>query len=191
MTYWLDLFTGTTWKEFQTAGAKTTGFREHNWSRSKSIRPGDIFLCYLVGVKRWVGLLEITSERYRDESRIFEEEVFPVRFSVKPLVLLPPEHGVPMEALAGKLTFYPPEATARNWSGYVRGSPNKYKPEDGEVIAEAIRQAAASPVSRPVNSRQGTTCKSLQTQGRHRRGRGRDGGEHTGQRGGRAGRRRA
>lgn len=75
MTYWLNLFTGTTWKEFQAAGSKTAGFREHNWSRSKSIKPGDIFICYLIGVKRWVGLLEITSEGYRDESRIFEEDV--------------------------------------------------------------------------------------------------------------------
>src|SRR5207247_4426211 len=97
MTYWLNLFTGKTWREFQAAGAKATGFRDHVWSRSKGIKPGDIFLCYLVGVKRWVGLLEITSERFRDESRIYEEEVFPVRFTVKSLVILSPEHGVPME----------------------------------------------------------------------------------------------
>jgi len=154
MTYWLNLFTGKTWREFQAAGAKTTGFREHNWTRSKSLKPGDIFLCYLVGVKRWVGLLEITSERFRDESRIYEEEVFPVRFSVKSLAILSPEHGVPMESLAGNLTFYPPGATARQWSGWVRGSPSKYKPEDGEAIAAAIREAAATPVSRPVDARQ-------------------------------------
>jgi hypothetical protein len=74
MTYWLNLFTGTTWREFQAAGAKITGFREKNWNRSKSIRPGDIFLCYLVGVKRWVGLLKVTSERFRDEALIYREE---------------------------------------------------------------------------------------------------------------------
>ena len=83
MTYWLNLFTGKTWREFQAAGGKMTGFREHNWNRAKSIRPGDIFLCYMVGVKRWIGLLEVTSERHRDESRICSEEIFPVRFSVK------------------------------------------------------------------------------------------------------------
>src|SRR3954454_1842359 len=90
MTYWLDLFTGKTWNEFQKAGSKTSGFREHNWNRAKGIRPGDVLLCYLVGVKRWVGLLEVSGERYRDEARIFEEEVFPVRFPVKPLALLTP-----------------------------------------------------------------------------------------------------
>jgi hypothetical protein len=154
MTYWLNLFTGKTWKEFQAAGARATGFREHSWKRSQSIKPGDIFLCYLVGVKRWVGLLEITSEKFRDETRIFEEEVFPVRFTVKSLDILSPEHGVPMESLAGKLTFFPPDATARQWSGRVRGSPSKYKPEDGEAIAAAIREANAHPVSRPVDAKQ-------------------------------------
>src|SRR5215217_3188982 len=107
MTYWLNLFTGKTWREFQEAGGKRTGFREHNWNRAKGIRPGDIFLCYMVGVKRWVGLLEVTGERYRDESPIYQEEVFPVRFTVKPVAVLTPEQGIPMEAMAGKLTFYP------------------------------------------------------------------------------------
>ena len=46
MNYWLDLFTGTTWDEFQKAGAAVTGFRQHNWKRAQNIKPGDIFLCY-------------------------------------------------------------------------------------------------------------------------------------------------
>jgi hypothetical protein len=154
MNYWLDLFTGKTWREFQEAGSKVTGFRDHNWSRARGIGAGDIFLCYLVGVKRWVGLLEATSERYRDETRIFTEEVFPVRIKVKPLAILAPECGVPMELLAGKLTFYPADATSRQWSGLVRGSPARYKPEDGEVIAAAVRDAVAHPVARPVNQKQ-------------------------------------
>jgi hypothetical protein len=68
----------------------TTGFRERVWNRSEGIKPGDIFLCYLVGVKRWVGLLEITGERFRGAARIFEEEVFPVRFSVKSSLVMCP-----------------------------------------------------------------------------------------------------
>jgi hypothetical protein len=72
-----------------------------------------------------VGLLEITSDRFRDETPIYQEEVFPVRFTVKSLAVLSPEQGVPMESLAGTLTFFPADATARQWSGRVRGSPSK------------------------------------------------------------------
>jgi hypothetical protein len=153
VNYWLDLFTGTTWQEFQAAGSKVTGFRTFRWKRAADIKPGDIFLCYLVGVKRWVGLLEVAGPRYRDESPIFSEEIFPVRFPVKPLVLLPPEQGVPMESLRGKLSFYGPHSGAA-WSGHVRGSPTRYGAADGEAIAAAVRNAQANPVNRRVNPKE-------------------------------------
>jgi len=151
MNYWLDLFTGTTWEEFQKAGAHVTGFREHNRKRASKIRPGDIFLCYLTGVKRWVGLLEATSELFEDTSPIWAEEVFPIRFKTKPLVMLKPEHGAPMENLEGRLSFFQAGAAPGSWSGLVRGSPTKYQKADGEAIAECIRHAESVPVSRPVD----------------------------------------
>jgi hypothetical protein len=154
MSYWLNLFTGTTWQEFQNAGSSVSGFRDHNWKRAQEIKPGDLFLCYMVGVKRWVGILEITSERFREEKQIFKEEVFPVRFRVKPLVMLPAENGVPMEFLRGQLTFYPADMTTAKWSGWVRSSPTRYRPEDGDAIAAALREAKEHPVARVVDERQ-------------------------------------
>ena len=151
MNYWLDLFTGITWEEFQKAGANVTGFREKNRKRAAKIRRGDIFLCYLTGVKRWVGLLEITGDMYEDASPIWAEEVFPVRFAAKPLVMLKAEHGVPMEDFKGELSFYPANAAPGSWSGLVRGSPTKYAKADGDVIAAAIQAAASNPISRPVD----------------------------------------
>jgi hypothetical protein len=153
-TYWLNLFTGTTWAEFQKAGSKVSGFRERNWTRAQKIKPGDIFLCYMVGVSRWVGLLEIESERYRDETPIFAEEVFPVRFRVKPLILLPAEHGVPMDQMKGRLSFFPETMNGSAWSGHVRNSPTRYQQEDGVAICEVVRAAAAHPIPRAVDQRQ-------------------------------------
>jgi hypothetical protein len=153
MTYWLDLFTGTTWDEFQKHGSKVSGFREHNKKRASRIRTNDVFLCYLTGVKRWVGLLEVTGPMYEDDSPIWAEEVFPIRFSVKPVVILSPEHGVPMDDLRGKLSFYPTGISPGGWSGMVRGSPTKYEKNDGEVIAKALHEAENNPVSRPVDPR--------------------------------------
>lgn len=59
MTYWIDLFTGTTWDEFRKAGARITGFRSRMHGIGKRVNPGDIFLCYLTGVMRWVGALQV------------------------------------------------------------------------------------------------------------------------------------
>ena len=151
MNYWLDLFTGITWEEFQKAGGSVTGFREKNRARATPIRPGDIFLCYLTGVSRWVGLLEVTGELCEDNTPIWKEEVFPIRFPVTPVVMLKPEHGVPMEELKGKLTFFDDDTLPGRWSGAVRGSPARYKVQDGEAIATAVREAEANPVSRPLD----------------------------------------
>ncbi len=154
MTYWLNLFTGTTWDEFRRAGANLSGFREGNWARAKDIKPGDIFLCYMVGVSRWVGLLHIESERFRDSTRIFKEEVFPVRFKVRPIVMLDPEFGVPMNAVRGQVSFYPLDAKPSKWAGSVRNSPTRYKDADGDVIAGLIREAEATPTRREVDPKQ-------------------------------------
>lgn len=154
MTYWLNLFTGTTWDEFQGTGASVSGFRDHAWNRAKGVKPGDVFLCYMVGVKRWVGLLEIGSDRFRDERPIFSEEVFPVRFNVKPMVMLAAEHGVPMEMLKGKLSFYPADLTGSKWSGNVRSSLTRYKETDAAAILSAITDAKKNPVKREVDKRQ-------------------------------------
>jgi hypothetical protein len=161
MNYWLDLFTGTTWEEFQKAGAKVSGFREHNRGRAKGIRPGDVLLCYLTGVKRWVGLLEVTGPLCEDTSPIWAEEIFPIRFPVRPLVMLKPELGVPMDELRGKLSFFAADTPPGRWSGLVRGSPQKYKLADGEAIAAAVKAAEATPVARPVDPRKLTRSSNL------------------------------
>ena len=45
MNYWLDLFTGTTWDEFQKAGSAVSGFRPRMRNAAMTVKPGDILLC--------------------------------------------------------------------------------------------------------------------------------------------------
>src|SRR4051794_36747362 len=104
MNYWLDLFTGGTWEEFQKAGSAVSGFRARQQKFAKKVQPGDVFLCYLTGVMRWVGALEVSGPS-SDKSKIWKDDDFPVRFQVKPLIILSPEHGVPMDDLEGSLSF--------------------------------------------------------------------------------------
>ena len=104
MRWLLDLFTGTTWEEFRDYGAHVSGFRRRMHNAVERIKPGDILLCYLTGVMRWVGALEVQG-RSRDKKTIWQFDEFPERVSVKPLVLLAPENGVPMEELEAKVDF--------------------------------------------------------------------------------------
>ncbi|HZP02303.1 MAG TPA: hypothetical protein VFD30_18610 [Terriglobia bacterium] len=153
MTYWIDLFTGTTWDEFRKAGGKISGFRARMRAISKRVNPGDIFLCYLTGVMRWVGALEVVKPS-SDRSRIWEDEEFPVRFEVRPLVLLEPEHGVPMQELQGRVDFFKGTQDAGKFKGFVRMSLNRFRrSEDGELILHLLYQAQSKPVARPVDAK--------------------------------------
>ena len=69
--YWLDLFTGATWDEFKAADARTSGFRESRWKIVQKIKPGDYFLCYLTGVSRFIGILEVVGDAYKGTTPIW------------------------------------------------------------------------------------------------------------------------
>ena len=154
MDYWLDLFTGTTWNEFRQAGAQVSGFRTRMRAAVDRLKPGDILVCYLTGVKRWVGALEVF-ERSRDNTQIWTFDAFPERVSVRPLVVLDPEHGVPMSDLEGRVDFYSKPAHKGGFKGFLRMSPNRFKQErDGDFILELLRKAKAQPITRPVDPKE-------------------------------------
>jgi hypothetical protein len=151
MNYWLDLFTGTTWQEFRAAGANVAGFRERMRPNAKRIKPGDVSLCYLTGVMRWVGALEVVGPS-DDQSPIWADDSFPVRLKVKPMVLLDPEHGVPMDRLEGKVDFFKGPEHRGGFKGFLRMSPNLFRRrEDGDVILSMLRDAERSPIAIPVD----------------------------------------
>ena len=108
-------FTGTTWKEFNDHGVQVSGFREGRWGIVKRIKTGDLLLCYLTGVQRWVGVLRVTAPAYRDTTLIWKSEAFPCRLKVEPIIVLTPETGVPMSEVMRDF-----ESPAK-WGGLVRG----------------------------------------------------------------------
>jgi len=144
--YWLDLFTLETWRDFKAAGREVSGFRERRSRAAGRIARGDTFLCYLTGVQRWVGALQVESAAYHDTTPMWTADVFPVRFRVRPIVFLEPEHGIPAADLANDLEMV---RTGR-WGGIRRGSPTRLDSTDGEKILQALKRAEADPVERPL-----------------------------------------
>jgi hypothetical protein len=150
--YWLDLFTIKTWEEFNEAGAQVSGFREKRWKTVQQVRPGDFLLCYLTGISRFVGVLKVQSEAYKDESAIWGDDVFPSRLKVQSILQLTPETGVPILDLRDCLSIFKNlDSSPSSWTGFVRGSPSKRSQADGEAILNAIQKAGANPTVRPFN----------------------------------------
>lgn len=150
MNYWLDLFTGTTWREFRTAGASVSGFRPRQKKIAARVKPGDLLICYLTGVMRWVGVLEVIGAS-TNKARIWKDGSFPVRFDVKPLILLDPESGVPMDQLEGHASFYQTVNDRGGFKGFLRGSLKQFKAVDAEFVVGEINAAKKCPVLRPVD----------------------------------------
>ena len=150
-SYYLDLFTGTTWQEFLEAGGTVSGFRESRWSRVQKIKAGDYLLCYLTGLSRWIGVLEVTGVPYRDSEPIWSGEVFPSRVPVRVIEALSPETAVPILDMRNTLSIFQDLKNPNYWQGSLRGSPERWKPEDGEAILAAIYDAKQNPVVRDVD----------------------------------------
>jgi hypothetical protein len=164
-SYWLDLFTSVTWKEFQNAGSTISGFRESHWQRSRRIAKGDYFLCYLSDVSCFVGVVEVISGPFRERVRdIWKDDNFPCRFKVKPIVVLSSETGIPLLALRDNLSFFPNRRNSHGWTRYFRLSPAKWKKGDGEVIVRALLQARDDMLIVPYRVEQETsTCVERET----------------------------
>jgi predicted RNA-binding protein len=152
--YWLDLFTGKTWEEFHKYGASVSGFKERRRNIAKRIHPGDYLICYLTGLSRFIGVLEVLSESYFDtETRIWEDQLFPVRFKVKLVYALNAKTAIPVHDLKDRLSIFRDARTPRAWSGFFRGSPVQFDIRDAEVIVEAIKNATTNPIEREFDDR--------------------------------------
>lgn len=154
MPYWLDLFTGTTWQEFLDAGANISGFRLAQAEQADRIKPGHVLICYVTGVKRFVGALYVL-EKSDDKRRIWKDDAFPVRFKVKPIVLLAPEAGIPLDDLEGKVDFFATSTERGGYKGFFRRSPSQFKREaDGDLILRMLKEAKENPIIREVDPKQ-------------------------------------
>jgi hypothetical protein len=151
--YWLDLFSHKTWTEFLKAGGAVTGFRESRWRTAQRISSGDYFLCYLTGVSRWIGLLEVTGKAFQDQSPIWADDPFPVRLPVKLLIALEPDVAVPILELRDQLTIFRNLPNPHAWTGALRGSPARWKSSDAIAVIAALEQAKADPTTRPPRYR--------------------------------------
>jgi len=160
MSYWLDLFTPYTWWRFREHGATVTGFRPRQRTTAFArVKPGDLFLCYLVRLSRWCGILEVGSDAYEDTSPIFADtnDPFPIRFKVRSQVMLDFETAVPIEVpdLWKQLSFTRDlELGAVGWaqSAGLRRSLLQIGKDDGDLIARILREQAQAQQPFPLDA---------------------------------------
>lgn len=143
MAYYVDVFSPETYQAFYRSSRTITGFRERQMRVAGRVKPGDKLLCYLTTLSRWVGVLEVQSERFSSKKPIFypSNDPFVIRFKVKPLVLLTQEQGMPIrdDSVWDHLSFTKGlDKTGSRWTGKLRSSLNTISEGDGLFLEQAL-----------------------------------------------------
>lgn len=133
------------------AGGDVSGFSEARWKIVQKMQPGDRLICYVTGISRFIGILEVTSKGFQDSKAIWSDAGFTSRVQVKPLVTLDYETALPVTLLRDQLSVFENLKSPSAWSGAFRGSPAKWNREDGETIYKALVAAKENPIKRPVD----------------------------------------
>lgn len=143
MAYFTNLFSPETYEAFTNSGQDISGFRLRQQNMAKRISVGDKLICYLTKFSRWVGVFEVNSTDFVDDTPIFTEvnDPFVVRFKIKPLIWLPKEKAIPIheDNVWKNLTFTKNHnKNSSKWTGKLRNSLNKLEDEDGRFLEELI-----------------------------------------------------
>jgi hypothetical protein len=155
MPHYLNLFSPETWQRFRENGGQISGFRERQRPAASRIEAGSLFVCYLTGLSRWCGLLEIESGPFEDSTPIFADpDPFKIRFRVKSIVALDPKNALPIydEKIWPNLSFTRNEerGTSR-WTGPIRASLGAMDDEDSALLVTLLRRQADELVEYPIS----------------------------------------
>jgi hypothetical protein len=144
MNYWSDLFTPETFEAFGRSDRTISGFRESQRSMVEKVRHGDKFICYMVRMSRWIGVLEVLDGPFIDNRPIFvpDDDPFVVRFKVRCTVWLPLEKTIPIHEseVYSRLTFTRDVKPGGYWLGPLRRSLVKLNEQDGAFLAGLLEQ---------------------------------------------------
>ncbi|HHX08849.1 MAG TPA: hypothetical protein GX730_05395 [Chloroflexi bacterium] len=156
MAYYLDLFSPSTYKAFLESEKDISGFRLKQKNAASKIKPGDILLCYLTKVSRWVAALEVTSKMFEDNTPRFVkgDDPFVIRFKVKPLVLLNPELGIPIkeDVIWSNLSFTATSSKeGSQWTGPIRSSLKLLDKTDGDFLYAKLKAQLQNQIQYPLD----------------------------------------
>jgi hypothetical protein len=155
VNHFVTLFSPETHARFSASDRTQAGYRARQRKAAERVKVGDLLVCYVTGVSRWVGLLEVVGSVFEDATPLFTEsdDPFFVRLKVKPIVWLPPEQGIPIHdpAVWSQLSFtreHSPDTVT--WTGAVRTSLAPLSSADGAFLDRVLREQESAPKPYPL-----------------------------------------
>jgi len=75
VSFYIDLFSPETHEAFSESNMNISGFRKRQLNTARRIHAGDKLICYVTRLSRWVGILEVLSSCFEDNTPIFYPEM--------------------------------------------------------------------------------------------------------------------
>lgn len=159
MTYLIDLFSPETYEAFSQSKRDVSGFRIGQQAAADRVAVGDKFICYMTKLSRWIGVLEVTSGWFKDETPRFysDDDPFVIRFHVRPLAWLERDKCIPIreDAVWNALSFTRDlDKNSSHWTGSLRSSLRPIDEADGQFLEALITRQATSGETYRVDERE-------------------------------------
>jgi len=137
MRFWLCITTEENWKVIKEKNI--WGVQEKHRNTIAKVKPGDKCLIYVMSTRkddeiippRIMAVYEVTSEVFKDSSRIFKpparnkNETFPLRIKLKSVKIF--EKPIDFKSLIPKLKFI---TNKKRWTGHIQGKAMREIPEE-------------------------------------------------------------
>lgn len=148
--YWFVPFSGENWRTFTVCGSRNLTFGGQAAHRSADVRPGDYLLCGLMGISRFVGILSVLDVDRSEH--LTGPQASRCRLTVKPLIVLTPETGLPAVELRDCLGCFHAPSHPHGWMKYFWRSFVPWKADDGESVVSALLKIRQHPVKRALGA---------------------------------------
>lgn len=150
--YYLSVFTPANWCKLLETDAALYGVHEFYANLFARVRPGDFLICYLSGASRFVGALRITSLPFSDTARVWKDDLYPLRVRTAPVLLLPPEHGIPAVELRDRLKLLAGVNTPKGFGNIFHAGFREWNERDAGVVLARLRSRRQRPQPRAIKN---------------------------------------
>jgi len=138
--FYLCLFNETTWNDFLLQKKKVYGTTKNKLGRANKITRADHLICYVSKHSKFVGVLQKNSDAYYDETNLWENGVFPVRFGVDVEIALPIKLGIPAKNFKNRISILQNIKNEKKWAGFFINSFNEFPTNDGILITGELEK---------------------------------------------------
>ena len=109
-----------------------------NVKRMLELEKGDKVIFYATGISKFAGIFEVTEPFYESEEKIWEDDIYPYRVRIKPVIYLPKEKWIDVRTLVNDLEYF---RNKDKWSLHFLNNLMPVSEKDYELIKSKMEEA--------------------------------------------------